>query len=142
MKKENNLAAGISEPELVDAYLEKLKHPLSDLIKYLRVVILSADTSIGEGIYWNAPTFYYTGKMKPFDAKEYKRYIVGFNFYKQDTIRLIFLRGADATDPKKILSGEFKDKRKLLTVQSMDDVKKIETDLKKIIRDLIKKIDQ
>ncbi len=142
MKKENNLAAGISEPELVDAFLEKLKHPLSDLIKYLRVVILSADTSIGEGIYWNAPTFYYTGKMKPFDAKEYKRYIVGFNFYKQDTIRLIFLRGADATDPKKILSGEFKDKRKLLTVQSMDDVKKIETDLKKIIRDLIKKIDQ
>ncbi len=96
---------------------------------------------MGEGIYWNAPTFYYTGKMKPFDPKEYKRYIVGFNFYKQDTIRLIFLRGADAADPKKLLSGEFKDKRKLLALQSMEDIKKIEADLKKIIKDLVKKID-
>ncbi|HNA01068.1 MAG TPA: DUF1801 domain-containing protein [Ferruginibacter sp.] len=141
MKKQNNLAAGISEPGIVDAYLEKLRHPLLDMIHYLRQLILSADKSVGEGIYWNAPTFYYTGKMKPFDPKEYKRYIVGFNFYKQDTIRLIFLRGADAADPKKLLSGEFKDKRKLLALQSMEDIKKIEADLKKIIKDLVKKID-
>lgn len=111
------------------------------MIHYLRQLILSADKSVGEGIYWNAPTFYYMGKMKPFDPKEYKRYIVGFNFYKQDTIRLIFLRGADAADPKKLLSGEFKDKRKLLALQSMEDIKKIEADLKKIIKDLVKKID-
>ena len=141
MKKQNNLAAGISEPGIVDAYLEKLRHPLLDMIHYLRQLILSADKSVGEGIYWNAPTFYYMGKMKPFDPKEYKRYIVGFNFFKQDTICLIFLRGADAADPKKLLSGEFKDKRKLLALQSMEDIKKIEADLKKIIKDLVKKID-
>jgi len=32
MKKQNNLAAGISEPGIVDAYLEKLRHPLLDMI--------------------------------------------------------------------------------------------------------------
>ena len=39
--------------------------------------------------------------------------------------------GADAADPKKLLSGEFKDKRKLLALQSMEDIKKIEADLKR-----------
>ena len=99
MKKETNLTTGISEPEIVDEYMGNLKHRLLNLAQYLRTFIVSIDNTIGEGIYWNAPTFYFTGKMKPFNPKEYKRYIVGFNFYKQDTLRLIFLKGADATDP-------------------------------------------
>ena len=111
-------------------------------MEYLRTVIVSADKSIGEGIYWNAPTFYYTGKMKPFEPKEYKRYIVGFNFYKQDSLRLIFLRGADAADPKGLLTGSFKDKRKLASFQNIEQVKKAEADLVQIIKDLITKIDQ
>lgn len=133
---------GISEPEIVDDFLKKLDHPLKPIVEYLRTVIVSADKSIGEGIYWNAPTFYYTGKMKPFEPKEYKRYIVGFNFYKQDSLRLIFLRGADAADPKGLLTGNFKDKRKLASFQNIEQAKKAEADLVKIIKDLITKIDQ
>ncbi|HEU0110065.1 MAG TPA: DUF1801 domain-containing protein [Flavisolibacter sp.] len=142
MKQPNNLMKGISEPEIVDDFLKKLDHPLKPIVEYLRTVIVSADKSIGEGIYWNAPTFYYTGKMKPFEPKEYKRYIVGFNFYKQDNLRLIFLRGADAADPKGLLTGNFKDKRKLASFQNIEQVKKAEADLVKIIKDLITKIDQ
>lgn len=140
--KTNNLMNGVSEPEIVNDFLKKLNHPLKHVVEYLRTVILSADKSIGEGIYWNAPTFYYTGKMKPFEPKEYKRYIVGFNFYKQDTLRLIFLRGADAFDPNGLLTGNFKDKRKLASFQNIEQVKKAEIHLIKIIKDLIKKIDQ
>lgn len=139
--KPNNLFNGISEPSIVDDYMKELDHPLKNLAEYLRKVILSAGASVGEGIYWNAPTFYYTGKMKPFDQKEYKRYIVGFNFYRQDTLRLVFLRGADASDPKGLLTGEFKDRRKIAMFQNVDQVKKVETDLIAIIKDLIKKID-
>lgn len=142
MKQPNNLMKGISEPEIVDDFLKKLDHPLKPIVEYLRTVIVSADKSIGEGIYWNAPTFYYTGKMKPFEPKEYKRYIVGFNFYKQDSLRLIFLRGADAADPKGLLTGNFKDKRKLASFQNIEQAKKAEADLVKIIKDLITKIDQ
>jgi hypothetical protein len=142
MKQPNNLTKGISESEIVDEFLKRLNHPLKDVIAYLRKVILGADKSIGEGVYWNAPTFYYTGKMKSFEPKEYKRYIVGFNFYKQDSIRLIFLRGADATDPKGLLTGDFKDKRKLTSFQNLEQVKKAEADLVKIIKDLVKKINQ
>ena len=142
MKKENNLTAGISEPESVDEFMTKLTHPLSGLIQQLRVFILSIDKNIGEGIYWNAPTFYYTGKMKPFDSKKYKRYIVGLNFYKQDTVRLIFLRGADATDPNGILEGDYKDGRRIVSLKSIDDLKSKQGELKKIIKQVLKLIDK
>jgi len=138
MKKETTLTAGISEPEKVDEFIKGLKHPMLSVMKYLREFILSCDKNIGEGIYWNAPTFYYTGKMKPFDPKEYKRYIVGFNFYKQDTVRLIFLKGADAKDPKGLLEGDYKDGRRLMSFKSLDDVKSKEAELKKIVKQLVK----
>ena len=57
-KKETNLTLGISEPEKVNEYMERLKHPLFDLSQYLRTFILSVDKNIGEGIYWNVPTFF------------------------------------------------------------------------------------
>lgn len=138
MKKETNLTLGISEPEKVDEFIKDLKHPMLNVLKYLRQFILASDKSIGEGIYWNAPTFYYTGKMKPFNPKEYKRYIVGFNFYKQDTVRLIFLKGADAKDPKGLLEGDYKDGRRLMSFKSLEDVKSKEAELKKIIKQLVK----
>jgi hypothetical protein len=86
----------------------------------------------------NGPTFYFMGKMKPFAPKEYKRYLVGFNFFKQDAIRLIFLRGADAKDTTQILEGDYKDGRRILTFKNMEEVKKHEVALKKIIKELLK----
>lgn len=137
-KKENGLSAGVSEPEKVDAYMRTLKHPLSDAAVRLREIILSADKSIGEGIHWNAPCFYYTGEMEPFDPKTYKRYIVGFNFFKQDAIRLIFLRGASVKDKSGLLEGDYADGRRLALFSSLADVKKREKDLKNIVKQLLK----
>jgi len=138
MKKETGLTTGSSETEAVDDYIKKLKHPLKDLVVELRKFVLSIDKNIGEGIYWNAPTFYYTGKMKPFNPKDYKRYIAGLNFYKQDAIRMIFLRGADAKDPKGILEGDYKDGRRLVSLTGMDDLKAKELGLKNIVLQLLK----
>lgn len=131
MKKETNLTSGISEPEKVTEFLNKLNHPLLDLMQYARNFILNIDPAIGEGIYWNGPTFFFTGTMKPFDPKEYKRYIVGFNFYKQDTLRLIFLKGTTATDSEAILEGDYKDGRRIASFKSITDWKNKETALKK-----------
>lgn len=141
-KKETNLTLGISETQKVNEYMDNLKHPLFDLAQYLRTFILGIDKNIGEGIYWNVPTFYFTGKMKPFDPKEYKRFIVNFNFYKQDTLRIIFLRGAEATDKTGLLEGDYKDGRRISSLKSIDDFKKKEKDFKSIIKQLIKLIDK
>ena len=80
--------------------------------------------------------------MKPFNPKEYKRYIVGFNFYKQDTLRLIFLKGADATDPTGMLEGDYKDGRRIASFKNIDELKSKETELKKIIQQLLKTMDK
>jgi hypothetical protein len=140
MKKETNLTTGISEPEKVDMFITELKHPLRDVVEYLRGIILSIDKKIGEGIYWNAPTFYYTGKMKPFSSKEYKRYIAGFNLFKKDCIRLIFLRGSSAKNGAGLLEGDYKDGRRIALFYSVEDVKTKEKDLKKVIKELLKSI--
>lgn len=137
-KKETNLTSGVSEPEKVDEFMKTLKHPLKDVVKYVRQVILSTDKQIGEGIYWNAPTFYFTGKMKPFEPKEYKRYIVGFVFNKQDCVRMVFLQGARVTDKSGILEGDYRDGRRLIVFNSLEDAKSKETEFRKIIKELIK----
>jgi hypothetical protein len=56
-----------SEPEKVDAYMAKLRHPLAQVVADLRKIILSTNKEIGEEIKGNAPTFFYAGKMKPTD---------------------------------------------------------------------------
>lgn len=142
MKTENTLITRPSEPEKVDEFMSKLKYPLFDVVEYLRKFILSIDKEIGEEIFYNAPAFFFTGKMKPFKPKEYKRYIVGFNLFKQDCLRLIFLRGASVADPTGILEGDYKDGRRLALFKSIDEVKSKEAGLKKIIKQLLKKIDQ
>jgi hypothetical protein len=137
MKKETNLTTGISEPGIVDEFMHNLKHPLSGVAQYLRSFIAGIDKTIGEGIFWNGPTFYYTGKMPPFNPKEYKRYIAGFNFFKQDIIRVIFLKGGDVTDPTGLLEGDYKDGRRITSFTSIADVKSKEKELKKIIKQLL-----
>jgi hypothetical protein len=139
-KKHNNLALGISEPEKVDEFMNHLNHPLVDVVKYLRKIILSTDASIGEGIYWNAPTFYYTGKMEAFEPKEYKRYLVGFVFNKQDCIRLVFLRGGQIIDESGLLEGDYKDGRRLATFKNLEEVKRKESALKNILSKLLDKM--
>jgi hypothetical protein len=70
-----------------------LKHPLAGVAKALREIILKADSEIGEEIKWNAPAFFCTGELPPFNPKEYERHIVVFKFYKQGCIRLVFPSG-------------------------------------------------
>lgn len=142
MKKETNLTVGLSEPEKVDTFMSALEYPLSDVAQYLRTFILSIDKQIGEGIYWNAPVFFFTGKMTPFNPKDYKRYIVGFNLFQKDCLRLVFLRGASANDTSGLLTGDYKDGRRLASFKSIEDVKSKEKDLKKVIKSLLKTIDE
>jgi hypothetical protein len=140
MKKPNELYTGISCTSQVDEFLNALEHPMLDTLHELRKVILAADKNIGEGIFWNAPTFYFTGKLEDFDPKTYKRYIVGFNFYKKDEVRLVFLHGANANDKTGLLTGDYKDGRRLASFKSSEEVKQKEAALKKVIKELVKQM--
>lgn len=113
-----------SNSPAVDAYMSSLTHPLKDVVVALRAAVLSAHTSIGEEIKWNAPAFFYTGPMAPFSAKEFRRHLAVCNLPpRKDCIRLVFLRAGTVADPSGLLEGSYPDGRRIATFQSVADVK-------------------
>jgi hypothetical protein len=123
-----------SEPEKVDAHMRGLKHPLANVVDALRKTILSTDAEIGEEVKWNAPTFFYAGVMKPSDPKEYRRYLVVFNLFQKDCIRLVFPSGARVHDKSGLLEGDYADGRRLALFHSLEEVKSKTAPLKADIR--------
>lgn len=131
-----------SQPDMVNQFMQKLDHPLKDVAEALRQAILAADPSIGEEIFWNAPSFFYTGEMKPFNPKKYKRCIVTFNLYKKDCLRLIFLTGAKLNDTSGLLQGDYTDGRKLALFYSLDEVTSKAKTLQKLLKKWVKLVDK
>jgi hypothetical protein len=142
MKTGTNKNTKPSEPEKVDTYIKALKHPLKKIVENLRQIILDADPGVGEEIKWNAPTFFYTGEMRPFNPKEYKRYIIVFNLFRKDCIRLVFPSGAKLNDKSGLLEGEYTDGRRLALFHSLDEVKSREKHLQKLIKTWLKLLDK
>jgi hypothetical protein len=142
MKAKQVSSTKTSEPDKVDAYISKLKHPLKEVIVALRRIILDADAEIGEEIKWNAPTFFYTGEMKPFNPKEYKRYIVVFNLYRKDCIRLVFPSGAKIKGADELLQGDYADGRRLALFRNMNDVTTKSRTLQQAIKQWLSLLDK
>jgi hypothetical protein len=122
-----------SNAELVTAYIQKLDVPVAQIVEAIRQIVLSADPEIGEEIKWNAPSFLYTGEMRPFNPKEYKRYIIVMNLHKR--ILLVFPSGAKVNDTTGLLEGDYTDGRRLIYIKSMDDVRSKEAGIRKMIKD-------
>jgi hypothetical protein len=138
MPKITEMTTKASEPEKVNEYMGRLKHPLAKVVEDLRQIILSTHKEIGEEIKWNAPTFFYSGKMKPTNPKEYRRYIVVFNLFKQDCIRLVFPSGAKVKDKSGLLEGDYADGRRLAMFYSSKDVRSKEKSLRAVITKWLK----
>ncbi len=131
----------MSDTEQVTEHIRKLGPELGAVIEAIRKIILSTDKEIGERIKWNNPSFYYTGEMKPFDPKEYKREIVVMNLFK-GRIMLVFPSGAKVKDTSGLLEGDYKDGRRITNFKDLNDVKVKEKLLKKVIKDWLKLVDK
>jgi hypothetical protein len=141
-KEEKTALTKRSEPDKVDAYMAKLKHPLADVAAALRKIILSTDSEIGEEIKWNAPAFFYSGEMKPSDPKEYKRYIIVFNLFKKECVRLVVWKGARVKDKSGLLEGDYADGRRLALFHNMEEVKSKKAALQGVIRKWLETLDK
>ena len=137
-----DLTSKPSEPDAVDAWMAALKHPHHDVLDALRILILSVDKQIGEQIKWNAPTFFYTGPLRPSDPKEFKRIIIVSNVFKKDCIRLVFWQGARCNDTSGLLEGDYADGRRLATFTSVADVNAKEKQMRAVIKTWIKTLDR
>jgi hypothetical protein len=131
-----------SEPDKVNAYIKGLTHPLADVVIALRQIILKADSEIGEEIKWNAPAFFFTGAMKPSDPKKYKRYLIVFNLFKKDCVRLVFWGGGKVDDKFKFLEGDYADGRRLALFHDMQEVKSKKKALEHTLKEQLKHLDR
>lgn len=139
--KKKNAAPALTDAEKVTAHIGQLDTDIAAIVQYIRNMILETDSSIGEQIKWNSPSFYYTGPMKDFDPKEYKRDIIVMNLNK-GRILLVFPTGARIKDSTGLLEGNYTDGRRLMTVKDMQDALAKEKRLKKIIKDWLKGIEK
>src|SRR4029077_19002838 len=108
------------------------------VVEDLRQIILSTDEEIGEETKWNAPTFFYAGKMKHTNPKEYRRTSVGLHLFKQDCIRLVFPSGAKVKDASGLLQGDYADGRRLAMFYSSRDVRSKSKALRAVITQWLK----
>lgn len=137
------MAKDTSTPaEQVGQYIEKLPLELAILAQAIRETILATDKELGEHIKWNSPAFYYTGEMKPFDAKEYKRDIVVYNIRNKPEILLVFPTGAVINDTTGILEGNYTDGRRMVTLKSMADFESKKEALQTVIKLWLDKVEK
>ena len=134
-------AVKLTDTEQVIAHIKKLDSSFGKTIEGIRQIILKTDKEIGERIKWNNPSFYYTGEMKPFDPKEYKRDIIVMNLFKE-RIMLVFPSGAKINDKSGLLEGVYKDGRRIIIFKDMSDVKSKEKSLQAVIKKWLMLVDK
>lgn len=111
----------IHDPSSVSAHIGQLDPQVAAVVELIRSIILAADPAIGERIKWNNPSFFYTGEMKSFDPKEYKREIAVFNLFK-GRIMLVFPTGDKVNSPTGLLEGNYADGRRTVVFKDPEDV--------------------
>lgn len=129
-----------SDQQQVTAHIKKLDPQMGTIVQYLREVILATDKEIGERIKWNNPSFYFTGELKTFDPKEYKRDMIVFNLFK-GRIMLVFPSGAKVKDSSGLLTGDYKDGRRIVNFKDLADIKLKEQTLQRVIKEWLKSVD-
>ncbi len=122
--------------------MDTSNHPLNEVVEVLRSILLSIDPEIEEQRKWNSPAFYFTGEMKPFDPKEYKRDLVVFNLHKQDQVLLIFPTGGNLKKTIKLLEGKYPDSRKSLLFKSINDVNQKKEALILVVKEWLELIEK
>lgn len=122
-------------------YLDNLEHPLKNVLLELQLQILSKFPEISAQLKWNSLSLYYNGEMKPFNPKEYKRDLVVVNLNKREYILLVFPTGSKIKDNNQVLEGDYPDGRRMLKINSIEDLNNKMTDLQLLIQFWIAQIE-
>ncbi len=127
MKKTSTKTGG---SEQVDEFMAVLEHPFKAEVQEVREIIKNVHKDITEQIKWKAPSFSYRNQ-----------YLVTLNLWEKKRVHLVFHNQAITSVKSRILEGEYKDRRMAYFADMQDIVSKRKA-LQKVLRDLIKLIDQ
>jgi hypothetical protein len=130
-----------SDSELVTALVEKLDAENKSTVAFLRQLILDTDIEISEQVKWNSPSFYFSGEMKAFNPKEYKRDILVINIHR-GSILLVFPTGATISDIEELKAVNYPDGRKIIKIAGLDDAKIKQKSLQASILEWLGKVEK
>ena len=127
MKKSNTK---VSSTEQVNQSMEKLDHPFKAEVQMIREIIKNVNNDITKQIKWKAPTFSYEGE-----------YLVTFNLWEKQKIHLVFHNPFISKVKSKLLEGDY-DHRRMTYFADKNDITAKQAEIEKIIKQLVKLIDQ
>ncbi|MBO0951007.1 DUF1801 domain-containing protein [Fibrella forsythiae] len=131
----------LTDQKRVTDYIAQLAPEIGGLVETLRQIILQTDPTIGEQIKWNNPGFYYTGEMKPFDPKAYKRDMAVFNLHK-GRVMLVLPGAASLPDPAGLLEGAYQDGRRTISFTGMNEVAAKAAALQVVLTEWLKRVEK
>jgi len=124
----------------VTEHINSLESPNRETVEFLREIFLNSNSGIAEQIKWNSPCFYYSGEMKNFDAKEYKRDLAVINLHR-GKILIVFPTGNKIDNT--ILKGkDYPDGRKIVEIQSLEEAKNKKEELQSGIKNWMEQIEK
>ncbi|WP_091195216.1 DUF1801 domain-containing protein [Micromonospora narathiwatensis] len=119
----------VNKTDEVDAFMDKLDHPFKAEVELLRESIKAANPKITEQIKWKAPSFSYQGE-----------YLATFNLWSKERVHLVFHNPLVVDIDSELLEGNYTDGRRMAYFADMKDAKAKKTELKRIIKQLVKAI--
>ena len=123
------MPANVHDPDAVDAYMERLDHPLKIEVQAVRTLIKGVDPRITEQVKWNAPSF------------SYKGYLATFNLRPTHHVHLVWHNGAILQDPAGLLEGRYPDRR-MTYFTSMAEVEAKRPSMEALVRQWGELMDQ
>lgn len=131
----------LSNSGQVTLHIQKLPEGIQPAIEYLRQLIISIDPEIAEHIKWNSPAFYYSGEMKAFDPKTYKRDILVVNL-RNGKIMCVLPTGMNIKNNTGILEGSYTDGRRMIYFKDLNDIKQKEETFINTIKEWLEAIEK
>lgn len=131
----------LSDSEKVAQHIQLLPLSIQPTVEYLRSIILSVDPAIDEHIKWNSPAFYYSGEMKSFDAKEYKRDILVINI-RNEKILCVLPTGMSIQKNAEVLEGNYSDGRRMISIKDLEDLRSKESGIINALKEWISIVDK
>lgn len=128
------------DSQKVTEHINSLESPNREAIEFLRQIFLNSDSQIAEQIKWNSPSFFYSGVMKTFDAKEYKRDLAVINLHR-GKILIVFPTG-NKIDNKVLNGKDYPDGRKIIEIQNLEEARSKKENLQNGIKNWIAQIDK
>lgn len=108
-------------PQVVE-WFSDLDHPLKEVMRQVREIIMLADARMEESIKWSAPTFAYGGNLASIQPRATK------------FVSLMFHRGSEIPGAHPLLEGDAALVR-IMRFGDLDDVDKMRGDLEGVVRD-------